>query len=167
MSELLRTKLFGYEDTAGNEEKVYKNWNKIGFLNGLEEKDARAVSMMYELAARRMVHCAEPEHYSEQYQTLIFPAIRRIYGACRGLRSAGQECSMREITYAKINENHEIQEKLIKMIDVDTIMLKLYFYVNNFMVHAPKNMTNIDLEAELLVMFETNEVVGMYESVKN
>lgn len=154
MGALLESDLFKNIGTETPLE-VYKKWLATGFLYGLKEENAKEIAVLYEKAARILI-----KSMTKQYdiEIITFPAIRRIYAMCRALNED-------QPFYSRLFENIELQEEMLLLIDIPSIISKLSKFEKCVMIPGSEFIENMDSQAELLVLFCNNEVHGMYKSI--
>lgn len=154
MGALLDSDLFKYSEPETSEE-IYKKWSSIGFLYGLKKENGIELVEFYEKAAKLLIKSMTKQYDIEM---ITFPAIRRIYAMCRAL-------SEDEPLYNRLFEKVELQDKMVSLIDIESIVSKLSKFEKCIMIPGSEFIGNLDSQAELLVLFCNNEVHGMYKSI--
>jgi len=66
-------------EAGENELKIIENWVRVGFAENYP-KNIRNLALAFEIAAKNIIE--KTEELPDQYETIIFPVIRRIFSRC-------------------------------------------------------------------------------------
>ena len=82
-----------------SDEEIFSFWNNLGFLNGLNDKDAKNVAKLMEDMAVYLLD-SEGKYKLQVIETIVFPMIRRAYrGGISDKYTPERMCDLIEHTF--------------------------------------------------------------------
>ena len=68
-----------FEDALKKRKQLTERWDSVHFLDGLQGEMKNNIAQLYENQARQMLSEAADSSNSGQFQTVVFPIIRRVF----------------------------------------------------------------------------------------
>ena len=97
-----------------SDEEIFSFWNNLGFLNGLNDEDAKNVAKLMEDMAVYLLD-SEGKYELQVIETITFPMIRRAYtnGGMSHFYTAERMCDMVENTFIPFTKCIEKWDNMI------------------------------------------------------